>query len=64
MSVIKKKGKSNMKRVILMLAMATGVMAHATDTCASFDDTGWQQGPSDDWFVNWDKAVAESRKSG
>ena len=53
-----------MKRVILMLAMATGVMAHATDTCASFDDTGWQQGPSDDWFVNWDKAVAESRKSG
>ena len=30
----------------------------------SFNDVGWQPGPSDDWFVNWGKAAAESKMSG
>lgn len=27
------------------------------------DDTDWRQGPSEDWFVNWDKALAEAKRT-
>lgn len=29
----------------------------------SLDDTDWRQGPSEDWFVNWDKALAEAKRT-
>lgn len=53
-----------MKRMCVFLVMMTGLLTHASDDDVSFDDSGWQQGPSEDWFVNWDKAVAESKNSG
>ena len=53
-----------MKRTFLFLAMMTGLLTSATGADECFDDTNWQQGPSDAWFVNWDKAIAESKKSG
>ena len=28
------------------------------------DDANWRGGPSADWFVNWDKALAEAKKTG
>ena len=27
------------------------------------DDSGWRKGPTEAWFVNWNKAVAEAKKS-
>ena len=30
---------------------------------AAVDDSNWRGGPSADWFVNWDKALAEARKT-
>ena len=34
--------------------------ASATDP---LDDTDWRPGPSEDWFVNWDKALAEAKRT-
>ena len=28
------------------------------------DDSGWRKGPTDAWFVNWNKAVAEAKRTG
>ena len=53
-----------MKRTFLLLAMLAGLYSFAFGAEECFDDAGWQQGPSDAWFVNWDRAVAESKKSG
>lgn len=53
-----------MKRMILIMALLMGAVACAAEASGSFDDANWQHGPSDDWFVNWDKAVAESKSSG
>jgi len=36
----------------------------ARSLTATVDDANWRGGPSADWFVNWDKALAESKKSG
>ena len=52
-----------MKRTFLFLAMMAGMLSSASGADECFDDTGWQQGPSDAWFVNWDKAIAESKKT-
>ena len=30
---------------------------------ATIDDSNWRGGPSDIWFVNWDKALAEAKKT-
>ena len=30
---------------------------------AAVDDSNWRGGSSADWFVNWDKALAEARKT-
>ena len=53
-----------MKKIILIMALLMGAVACAAEASGSFDDANWQLGPSDDWFVNWDKAVAESKNSG
>lgn len=34
--------------------------ASATDP---LDDADWRPGPSEDWFVNWDKALAEAKRT-
>ncbi len=31
---------------------------------AAVDDSQWRGGPSEAWFVNWDKALAEAKKTG
>lgn len=51
-----------MKKAFLILAMAVSslVCAAGWNSC----DRGWQSGPSAAWFVNWDRAVAEAKKSG
>ena len=59
-------------KVIQMVAMF--VVAMATAACVSespalrvndgVSDAGWRGGPSQDWFVNWDKALAEANKTG
>ena len=28
------------------------------------DDSGWRKGPTEAWFVNWNKAVAEAKRTG
>ena len=53
-----------MKKLFMTLSVMTGVLTSVWGADESFDDTGWRQGPSEDWFVNWDKAVAESKKAG
>ena len=52
-----------MKRTMLMIASAT-VIAGSALAAGAIDDSSWRGGPSDAWFVNWDKALAEARKSG
>ena len=43
----------------LIAAILTAAMAHAAAV-----DADWRGGPTKDWFVNWDKALAEARKTG
>lgn len=52
-----------MKRTMLMIASAT-VIAGSTLAAGAIDDSSWRRGPSDAWFVNWDKALPKSRNSG
>ena len=47
----------------LKIALAAAVVS-GTAAVAAVDDSAWQPGPSREWFVNWDKALAEARKSG
>lgn len=51
-----------MKKAFLILAMMASLLVHAAG--GRFCDRGWQPGPSAAWFVNWDRAVAEAKKSG
>ena len=51
-----------MKKAFLILAMAVSSLVCAAG--GSSCDRGWQPGPSSAWFVNWDKAASESKKSG
>ena len=46
------------KRVVSVVA----VMAMA-GVCVAADDSVWREGPSKEWFVNWDKALAAAKKS-
>ena len=48
-----------MKNLIVAVSMFMAMAANA----AQIDDSGWRSGPSDAWFVNWDKALAEARKT-
>ena len=49
---------------ILKIALAVMAVAGTAPVAAGVDDSNWQTGPSQAWFVNWDKALAEARKSG
>ena len=44
---------------VLALSLAIGC-SEAT----AVDDSAWRGGPSESWFVNWDKALAEAKKTG
>ena len=46
-------------RLLTALLMFVAVGANA----AAIDDSNWRGGPSDAWFVNWDKALAEAKKT-
>ena len=52
-----------MKKIIQMSAMMM-VMASVTTAIAAINDSSWRGGPSKEWFVNWDKALAEAKKTG
>ena len=62
----------NMMRMVTAtsLALAMAVCAYAAPASGgrndspAVDDSNWRGGPTEDWFVNWDKALAESKKSG
>ena len=43
--------------VALMVFMAVATKGEP------IDDSSWRGGPSDAWFVNWDKALAEAKKT-
>ncbi len=51
-----------MKKNWLLSAIAAAFMGTAFPALAA-DDAGWRGGPSAEWFVNWDKALAEARKT-
>lgn len=46
------------------LALAISLSLAATICAGAIDDTSWNKGPSDLWFVNWDKASAEAKRTG
>ncbi len=52
-----------------VLAITVAVCAYAAPTSggkndsSAVDDSNWRGGPTADWFVNWDKALAESKKT-
>ena len=48
-----------MKKMFMMLTVLATVAANAVPV----NDSDWQKGPSDAWFVNWDKALAEAKKT-
>ena len=48
----------------LKIVLAAAVVAGSAAVAAGVDDSSWQPGPSREWFVNWDKALAKARKSG
>ena len=48
----------------LKIAIVAAAVAGTAAVAAGVDDSNWQPGPSEAWFVNWDKALAEARKSG
>ncbi len=51
-----------MKKKWLLSMIAAAVMGTAF-TAEAADDAEWRGGPSAAWFVNWDKALAEARKT-
>ena len=51
-----------MKKAFLILAMAVSSVVCAAGGSSS--DRSWQPGPSAAWFVNWNKAVAEAKRTG
>ena len=61
----------NVMRIVaaMSIALAAAVCAYAAPTSggkndsSAVDDTNWRGGPTEDWFVNWDKALAESKKT-
>lgn len=45
------------------LFVLAAVAACSVQSDAAVDDSKWRGGPSEAWFVNWDKALAESKKT-
>ena len=52
--------KANRCPAETMTSLGTGY----ADKVVAVDDSLWQGGFSEDWFVNWDKALAEAKKTG
>ena len=50
------------KKIAMVVAITTLWSGYA-DTVVDVDDSQWQGGFSEDWFVNWDKALAEAKKT-
>lgn len=50
---------------VLSLSSAAGAWAadKPNRQVAVVDDSAWRSGPSEAWFINWDKALAEARKT-
>ena len=48
------KGKSN--------PLAQPAKGAKSSPVGAVDDSDWQKGPTEQWFVNWDKALAEAEK--
>ena len=53
---------NNVSLALIMLSLS--VCGGDGKTATTTDDSNWRGGPSPEWFVNWDKALAEARKSG
>ena len=51
--------KSTIRIASVALAMLTAGILQAADAAQE-----WQKGPSDAWFVKWDEAAAEAKKTG
>ena len=51
-----------MKRAWIGIAVIAA-FAVTVSVAAAIDDADWRGGPSEAWFVNWDKALAEARKT-
>lgn len=45
------------------LAIAMTLALAATLCAKAIDDSKWTKGPTEQWFVNWDKALAEAKKT-
>jgi len=64
--------KEEMIRMMPKMPVLVVAVVSAVWFCAVADDSGsrvgrdsaWREGPSKEWFVNWDKALAEARKTG
>ena len=52
------------KAAAVMIGIAAIVCNVAAAAVAAVDDSSWRGGPSKEWFVNWDKALAEAKKTG
>ena len=46
-----------------LLSVAAAAFIGTFPSAVAADDAGWRGGPSSAWFVNWDKALAEARKT-
>jgi thioredoxin-related protein len=56
------KKENDMKRAWIGVA-AMAAFAVTASVAAVVGDASWRGGPSEAWFVNWDKALAEARKT-
>ena len=52
-----------MARKKTMMACVLSAVAALAVVAAPIDDSSWRGGPSDAWFVNWDKALVAAKKS-
>ena len=51
-------------RKFALLAMFPLLALLTLPSRGAIDDSGWRKGPNEQWFVNWDKALAVAKKSG
>ena len=51
------------KSMLPILLTTLSIFIAVGSNAAAIDDSDWQGGPSDAWFVNWDKALAEAKKT-
>lgn len=51
-------------KLVTMFAISSILIACAASAFAEADDGDWRQGPSGQWFVDWDKAMAAAKQTG